>query len=278
MSVKMHWMFGQVPVIDDELAAFALELGAKDVQLNAPYLPGDKVWAFEDIKALKEKMAGYGLNLVAIENIPFIFYDKVVLGLDGRDEQIENYITTIRNLSRLDIRLFGHHFMTSYVWRTAMSKGRGGALGRAYDHSELIPDFTQTTYYESMKNKRNLPSYNLFEAAKGITADDLFANYSYFMKAVIPAAEECGVKLALHPDDPPVRDFAGTQKMITSVDDYKRAMKIADSPMWGLNLCCGCFSEMGGAETVKEANPVLRPAREDLLGAFQGCQGRPPAL
>ena len=103
-----------------------------------------------------------------------------------------------------------------------------------------------------MRRKRHLLDYDVFEVAAGLTADDLFKNYKYFMDAVIPVAEQCGMKLALHPDDPPVKNFNNIQRMVTSLDDYKRAKEIANSRSWGANLCLGCCSELGGSAAVHQ--------------------------
>jgi mannonate dehydratase len=270
---KMRAVVGQFQVFDDGMGAFAAQIGVDEVQMNTPFLPGEKVWDIKDLKDLKHRIAAKGLKFEMIENIPLIFYDKVILGLPGRDEQIENYITTIKNCREIGIKILGHHFSPTFVWRTnTESLGRGGAFVTEYDDSKLAID--ANALHRIMKHKRHKVDYNVFELAEGLTVDMLFANYEYFMKSVIPVAEECNVKLALHPDDPPVRNFGSIQRMITSQEDYIRAMEIADSPMWGVNLCLGCCSEMGGAETVKKMIRYFGPKKKIFcihLRDVQGC-------
>jgi mannonate dehydratase len=241
----------QFQVFDEEMAAFATQLGIHEIQMNTPALPGEKVWAFEDIKDLKDRIQHHGLKLVMIENIPLIFYDRVILGLPGRDEQIANYITTIRNLARLDIRLFGHHFSPTFVWRTDdKALGRGNSKVSEFRLENLRVN--SNAFTELMRRKRHLLDYDVFEVARGLTTEHLFENYAYFMKAVTPVAEEEGVKLLLHPDDPPLKEFNGIQRMVTSREDYEKAMVVANSDAWGANLCLGCCSEMGGADAVRD--------------------------
>lgn len=244
----------QFQVFDDEMAAYAKHLGIKNIQMNTPALPGEKKWAFEDIKALKEKIESHGLKFVMIENVPLIFYDKIILGLPGRDEQLDYYCETVENLGKLGIEIFGHHFSPTFVWRTdSEAPGRGGCKVTAFDQSRFADsDGASNGIKEVMRRKRHLLDYDVFEVAKGLTEDDLFNNYKYFMDAVVPVAERWGVKLALHMDDPPVKHFGGIERMVTNLDDYKRAMSIANTPLWGANLCLGCCSEAGGNSTVHE--------------------------
>ena len=96
MASNIKLLGCQLNTIDPETLIYFQQLGITDIQYNTPDIPGEKTWAFEDIKAYKEKTESYGVKLVCIENVPIRFYDKVMLGLPGRDEQIENYIGLIR--------------------------------------------------------------------------------------------------------------------------------------------------------------------------------------
>jgi len=254
MKSKIRMCVSQFQVFDDEMAAFAKQLGITNIQLNTPTLPGEKIWDFDALKNLRDRIESHGLKLVMIENVPLVYYDKVILGLPGRDEQLENYIQTIRNLASLGVEIFGHHFSASFVWRTDMEAvGRGGARSSEFDFSKWSTSNNACDgLKELMKRKRHFLDYDVFEVASGLTEEDMFRNYEYFMNAVIPVAEECNIKLALHPDDPPIKEFNGYVRLIASKEDYERAMNIANSPMWGANLCLGCCSEVNGADSVKE--------------------------
>lgn len=276
MKNKIKLCIGQFQVFDDEMAKYALQLGIKHVQMNTPQLPGEKIWEFAALKALCEKVESYGLKLTMIENVPLVYYDKVIFGAPGRDEQIENYIQTIRNLSSLGVEILGHHFSPSFVWRSSYdTEGRGGTKVSSFDE-DLFLKIGNEVMRERMKKKRHLLDYDVFEVMKNTTAEDLFRNYEYFMNAVLPVAEECNVKLALHPDDPPIKHLNGYARFMCGLDDYKRAYKITDSPMWGANLCLGTLSELHGTETVMENIRFLGERKKLFSVHFRDVQGTLP--
>ena len=234
------------------------------MQMNTPKLPGDARWEEKDLRALVEKAASYGLELEAIENVPTHFYHKAMLGLPGRDEQIENYRTTLRNMGRAGIPILGFHFMPNSVWRTErFAPGRGGAGCTQVRHGRgREPRRARTsggnTFPPSLGWQETMPLRGKGEAV--ITEEEMWANYTYFIKAVLPVAEEAGVKMALHPDDPPVPMLGGVARLFYKPENFKRAWEInPTSEAWGLDLCLGCCSEMpGGAANVTRDDRVLR--------------------
>jgi mannonate dehydratase len=121
---------GHVEQLDDTIAAFAQQLGIRGIQLHAPAdLPGENgYWGTEELRALRDRCAAAGLSIDGLENVPAAHFTKIQRGESGRDEQIENYCTTIRNMARAGILLLGYNFLPTYVWRTEMDgAGRGGA-------------------------------------------------------------------------------------------------------------------------------------------------------
>lgn len=273
MKSKMRMCISQFQVFDDEMAKYAKQLGIQHVQMNTPDLPGEKIWEYAALKDLRDRIESYGLKLTMIENVPLIYYDKVIFGAEGRDEQIENYIQTIRNLGSLGVEILGHHFSPSFVWRSSYdTEGRGGIKVSSFDE-ELFLKIGNEAMRERMKKKRHLLDYDVFEALKYITAEDMFKNYEYFMKAVLPVAEECNVKLALHPDDPPIKRLGGIERFMTSKEDYERAMQITNSPMWGANLCLGTISELDGANTVRECIKLLGENKKLFAVHFRDVKG-----
>jgi len=163
--------------------------------------------------------------------------EKTVLGREGRDEEIATVKELIRNMGRLDIDTY------CWVWtenplgviRTSDSlPGRGDSQRIGYDHKwmERAPD----------------------HPAADITEEELWANLEYFLDEVVPVAEEAGVNLALHPDDPPRSPIRGVPRIVKSVDDYRRILDLNDSPRHGVTFCQGNFAAMGAdiPETVRE--------------------------
>ncbi len=231
----MRVAMGQLAELTHETLLFARQLGVEGVQLNTPTLPGTRRWKERDLRWLRERCEGYGLRLEAIENVPVDFYDRAMLGLPGRDEQIEHYRETIRVLGRAGIPILGYHWMPLSVWRTSVATpGRGGAPVSSFD-LDLVdtgPLAWGTRRHPLLGDRE-------------VGAEEMWANYTYFIRAVLPVAEEAGVTLALHPDDPPLPSPGGVARLFWGFDGFERAMTMAPSANHGLDFCMGCWSEMG---------------------------------
>jgi mannonate dehydratase len=273
---------GQFNELTDEKLHFAAQLGVPGVQMNTPKLPGEQRWEEADLRRLVLKCREYNLQLEAIENVPIHFYDKAMLGLPGRDEQIEHYQATIRNMGRAGIPILGYHFMPNSVWRTTRTApGRGGALCTAFDMAavEAAGSADGIRGYVAKTDERPDAIAVIDKEEEIVTEAQMWANYEYFMKAVIPVAEEAGVKLALHPDDPPVEMLGGVARLFRNVEGFKRAHEITPSEAWGLDLCLGCCSEMpGGAANVMAMIEHFGPLGRIFYVHFRDVQGTVPAF
>ncbi|MDQ6833776.1 MAG: mannonate dehydratase [Chloroflexota bacterium] len=275
MAAQMRIALGQFNQLTDEKLQFAKQVGVSGVQMNLlghSSLPGEQQWEYEDLLALRLKTEEYGLTFEAIENVPLHFYDKALLGLPGRDEQIEHYANTIRNMGRAGIPVLGYHFMPNSVWRTSRTApGRGGAHVTAFDMA-LVAAATSA----EQRQFAGVKGAALLE--QEVTAAQMWENYAYFMKAVLPVAEEAGITLALHPDDPPVESLGGIARIFKSVDDFKHGYEIASgSPAWALDLCLGCCSEMpGGAANVRAMIAYFGPKGRIAYVHFRDVQGTVP--
>jgi mannonate dehydratase len=282
MSIRLA--IGQFKELTEEKLRFAAQTGVAGVQMNNPHLPGDVRWEVDDIRPLVEKAKAYGLVFEAIENVPAQFYNKAMLGLEGRDEQIENYQHTIRSVARAGIPVLGYHFTPNGVWTTDRKTAtRGGAMARTFDMSlieagrddaDTLRGFLPT----GLGQTQALPLYTGDKDV--ITAEQMWENYAYFIKAVLPVAEEEGIRLALHPDDPPVESLGGVARIFNRTDNFKKAHAIADgSPAWALDLCLGCCSEMpGGAKNVFEMIEHFGPLGVIAYVHFRDVQGTVPTF
>ena len=183
-------------------------------------------WEYEVIRAVKEAWDKQGLTLRVIEGPPALG-DKTKLGLEGRDEEIANFIKFMHNLSTAGIDTICYNWMPAIGWyRTDMAKsGRGGALVTAFDN-EAIKDAPMTKY-------------------GAISKEQLWKTLEYFLKAVVPEAEKAGVKLAMHPDDPQVDQIKGISRIMTTVDNFNRMLALYPSQNNGITMCQGNFSLMG---------------------------------
>ena len=118
MSLPMRVGLGQFRELTDDMLTFIKQMGANDFLMNTPALPGASRWEYEDLAALVKRADDADLRLMALENVPIGFYDKVMLGLPGRDQQIEHMTATIRNMGKAGIPILGYHWIPNSVWRT----------------------------------------------------------------------------------------------------------------------------------------------------------------
>ena len=150
--------------------------------------------------------------------MPNEVHDHIKAGDGLRDESIEKVLKMMPIMHDLGIDTICFNWMAHIGWLRTRSDipERGGALVTGYD----CADFKGTD--------------------KFITEKQLWDNYEYFLKAVIPTAEKYGIKLALHPDDPPLSDFGGVARIFTSFDNIRRGIGVVDSPNLGVTFCQAC--------------------------------------
>jgi mannonate dehydratase len=269
MSIRLS--LGHVDEYDARTATFARQLGLAGVQLHTPNLLRGEAgfWSLPELQALRERCDADGLRIDGLENVPLAHFWRIQRGLPGRDEQIDNYCTTLRNLAAVGIDLLGYNFLPTYVWRTSMDQaGRGGAKVTSFDLADIGQGNALSGY-------RLSPTEPLSEP---LTAEDMWSNHLYFLNAVLPVAEQVGVRLALHPDDPPVdAPLGGAERIFTTPAALLVARQQARcSPSWGLNFCLGTVSEMGGEAAINEVIDTLGVAGAIFYVHFRDVQGTVP--
>ena len=182
-------------------------------------------WSEQAIRRDADLFSEHGFGVVALEDTAPI--DKVRLGLDGRDEQIDHVIDQVRAMGRIGIPVLCYNWMALSSWaRTGIEiEGRGGALVTGF----------------SARASQTLPP--LVEPGS-ITEEQLWSGLQYFLDAVIPEAEAAGVRLGLHPDDPPIGAVRGIPRIMRSADAYRRLLSMNPSPSNGITFCQGNFALM----------------------------------
>ncbi|MBI2910272.1 MAG: mannonate dehydratase [Chloroflexi bacterium] len=231
---------------DDNLK-FAAQIGAHGI---ASALPLDKpelgYYEFAPMVSLRSRVESYGLKLENIGLLPWYWCHKWILGLPGRDEQIENCQKTIRNMGAAGIPVLLTSIDAVRWMRTSEHKpSRAGALATGFD-VEYVRDAPL------MAGSPNVDASIIPPEQRRPTSDDqMWDNLAYFLKAVVPVAEEAGVKLALHPDDPPIPAISGIARIMRSPEAFRRAIDLVPSDSFGVCFCQGCFAEMG-ADVIKE--------------------------
>jgi len=254
MAHSMRVGLGQFSELTDEILQFIKQVGADDFLMNTASLPGSSRWEYEDLAVLVERARAADLRLMALENVPVSFYDRIMLGLPGRDEQVEHMVATVRNVGRAGIPILGYHWMPNSVWRTPEPATlRGGARATRFDLAEHA----------------DAP----LSHGREFCAEEMWANYTYYLERLLPAAEEAGVRLALHPDDPPVDALGGVARIFGSFEGFRRAMDTFDSPDHGLDFCMGCWSEMGGHASVVESLRYFVPQNKVIYLHFRDVVG-----
>ena len=193
---------------------------------------------FEHLRGLQQRFSRYGIKIFSAVH-PVLSSSKVGLGLPGRDEEIEEYQEFLRVLGRLSIPVAGYAF----------HPGNTGSTGTVEHRGYRVRAFDLKVFRTKVEKQRFDREYS---------AEEMWNNYTYFMNAVLPVAEEANVKMALHPDDPPVANMNGVAKLFTHYEGYRRAEEIAQgSRHWGLLFCIGTWSE-GGDKMGKDVFEMIR--------------------
>lgn len=254
-SVKL-WQIRQIP-------------GVTGVITTLYDIPAGEVWPIERIAALKKEVEESGLKILGIESVNI--HDAIKIGSDDRDKYIDNYITTLENLAKCDIKLVCYNFMPVFDWtRTDLSKRRAdGSTVLSYDQ-KVVDKIDPQTFFDQTNDSSNgfvMPGWEperlkkvkeLFEAYKDVSEDKLFDNLVYFLKRIQPICEKYGIKMAIHPDDPAWPVF-GLPRIITTKEKILKLMKAVDAPFNGLTFCAGSFG----------TNP-----NNDLPGIIRALPGR----
>ena len=215
-------------------------------------IPVGEVWPEERIAALVKQVEDHGLTLKVIESVNI--HDDIKVGLPTRDKYIENYKQTIRNLAKYGIKVICYNFMPVFDWIKSDLDYRlpDGSKTLCFEKKD-IPDDPQELLdtYSKGTNGFTLPGWeperlaqvkHLFEIYKDVDEDKLRENLVYFLKAIMPTCEECDVKMAIHPDDPPYSMF-GLPRIIKNREDLDWLCNAVDTPYNGITLCTGSIAE-----------------------------------
>jgi len=206
--------------IDDAGIRRVKQLGVDYVLTGGPRMP----WKEEDLRATRDKLKAGGITLF---NMMIGGFPNTIYGRPGRDEEIDKVRQSIRaagkaGLPVIEYNFYAHRIVEGYYEEA----GRAGSSYTAFD-------------YEKVKD---LPP---LEREGAHNLEEMWANISYFLKAVIPVCDEAGVRMALHPNDPPAPVSRGSQQIMGTVAGWKKLISIVNSPANGITFDCGVTREMG---------------------------------
>src|SRR5688572_10549575 len=192
----------------DEQLRLAAQMGCSGVVIPSPKFGDGLRFPYEDLVRLRERVESFGIRLEAIQNMNLKLFDEIRLAGPDRDRQIDGFQETLRNLGRAGIPILAYNWRPNRLYRTGHTDVRAGARGTVFDVEQV----------------RDTP----FSFERPYTADELWDSFTYFVKAVMPVAEEAGVKLAHHPDDPPLPNgphIGGVPRISSSFEGFKRGME-----------------------------------------------------
>ena len=211
-----------------EALRFMAQLGIQNVVLNTPPVPvKNGNWELVDLVGLKSGVESWGLKLTAIENTPIDMRHHLISGGPRFDEQLENMVETIKVIGNAGIPMYTMSWRYPRYYRTGHVDIGWGALGTAYD--------------AEVENWPNVMDWEL-------SLDRAWECLETWVKEATPVAEKYGVRLGLHPVDPPMPEIGGVPSLLINFENYKRMIDIVDSPYNSILLCQGSFSQFAGAD------------------------------
>jgi len=239
----------------DEVLETSVQLGVNNIVFYGG--PGEDVFPgtdnphnkkrneYGDYLSFKQRVDSYGLNLVACEN-SFIsnpkFHD-IAFGGPKRDQLIELLADEITDMGRAGVPIFAYHWMPMDVWRSENSVIRGGTSVTAWNNKSASQQRISSPGVVDLDDSAK----NLF-SGYDISSENMWECLEYWIQTITPIAESAGIRLGIHPDDPPVAELGGVPRILGSFDAYKRLTSIVDSPYNAIEFCQGTFSEMEDAK------------------------------
>jgi mannonate dehydratase len=231
-------------------------------------------WSYDDLLALKQSVNAEGLELEALENFDPAFWHDVLLDGPKRNEQVDGIKQLIRDMGRIGIPVMGYNFSISGVWGHVVGPwARGGAESVGFRGPE------GPTETPIPKGQVWNMTYAL-DAGEGTvpetTSEQLWNRLERFLKDVVPVAEEAGVRLAAHPDDPPMPTLRGHARLIYKPEYYQRLLDLHPSPSNAIEFCQGTIAEMVGEMDVYQAIDTY--SRQEAIGYvhFRNVVGKVP--
>ncbi|MXX03330.1 MAG: TIM barrel protein [Gemmatimonadetes bacterium] len=203
------------------------QIGVDHVVTSMPPAVGnEKGWEYMPMLRMKNNFNDAGFDVAVIESTPPMH--RIKLGTEGREEELDNVCTFIESMGRVGIKTWCYNWMAILNWTRTSSTvpSRGGAVVTGYDHAMM----------------KNAP---LTEAGE-VSEDQLWETLHEFLERVTPVAEQYGVEMAMHPDDPPLSPLRGIGRIMRSVDNFQKLLDLVPSPMNGVTFCQGNFALMTG--------------------------------
>src|SRR5581483_2396997 len=283
------------PNLSDDGARFAAELGVTEVVIHlnnyvagtdqTAYLAGreagppyvdarsSRLWTYDDFSSAAALLARHGLKIAAVENFSPASWSDILLDGPKKREQMEGLKRLIRDAGRAGVLVFGYNFSIAGVWGWMRKPaGRGGASTVVFDASAFDPDEPLPDgVLWNMRIRDARPGTPPVRVSDG----EIWERLAWFLKELVPVAEEAGVKLAAHPDDPPMPSLRGTARLVNSPAKYDRLLGIVDRPANALEFCIGSLQEMPDCD-IYETTRHFAKAGKIAYVHFRNVRGKVP--
>lgn len=232
-------------ILNRDNLLFARQAGATHIIAHTPFSDTrkagdyDAIWTYEELAGLRKMITDEGLVLEGIENFLPVFWSDILLDGPRKQRQMENIKTLIRNVGKAGIPIFGYNFSLAGVWgRVEGPWARGEAQTVAFRNPEQ-PPIPLGTVWNTVVD----PDAPEGELAP-VSHQELWERYTYFMHEIMPVAEEAGVVMALHPDDPPLPELRGTARLVYQPSLYQKVFDLLPSANNQAEFCLGTLMEM----------------------------------
>jgi mannonate dehydratase len=246
-----HFVREGAKIITSDQAAYGFGISEAD----------DPIWTYEGLRDLKGMINEEGLELEALENFaPAHWYDVL---LDGprRTEQMVHLKQILLDMGRVGIPTMGYCFTVAGVWgRTEGPFARGGARSVGFENPAQVP-IPAGMVWNMVYDPDRFDPDNPKGTVPPVSPEEIWQRFAGFLSEMLPVAEGAGVRLALHPDDPPLPALRGAARLVYHPDLYQRVHELAPSPMNAVELCVGTVSEMDGADVYAAVERLSRAGR-----------------
>lgn len=229
-----------------------------------------EIWSYEEMAALRKEIEDAGLVLEAIENFDPAHWHDVLLNGPKKAEQLENLKAIIRNVGRAGIPVFGYNFSLAGVAgrvKGPFARGCAEAVGMNGPYDKPVPNgMVWNMVYDVHATAGTIPD---------VTHEELWARLKDFLDALVPVAEEAGVVLAAHPDDPPMPTVRGTPRLVYQPSLYQKLLDMKPSPSNGLEFCLGSLAEMTEGDIYDVVDTYSRQNKLAYIH-FRNVRGKVP--
>lgn len=227
--------------------------GVQGVVWSLHDMAAGEIWDDQRIAEVKQQAEEFGFHIDVVESVNV--HEDIKLGLPSREQYIENYKTTLRQLAEFGVKVVCYNFMPVFDWtRTNLYKKLPDGSNALFFEKSVINNIDPIELIETISKNTDvtMPGWepermaNLkqtFKQYEGFNSEDLWKNLQYFLEQIIPVAEECGIKMAIHPDDPAFPIF-GLPRIIINKENIQRFLNLVDNPYNGLTVCSGSLGSI----------------------------------